>query len=184
MSITEEIVQLERLKENGSISEEEYQKAKESLFKESLISKNQSTGERLSEVNMWSKYIHFSQFCGFIIPVIGFSVPIILWQMKKSDSKIIDRHGIVVVNWIISEFAYAFSGYLLIQFFCFFMIRAADPSVFFLLAPLSVFFYMALMFALGIVSMIFSLIGGIKAGYGDVWSYPLSIKFLKKSKVT
>ena len=64
------------------------------------------------------------------------------------------------------------------------MIRAADPGVFPLLAPLSVFLYMALMFALGIVSMIFSLIGGIKAGYGDVWSYPLSIKFLKKSKVT
>ncbi len=47
MSIAEEIVQLVRLKENGSISEEEYQKAKDSLFKESLISKNQSTGERV-----------------------------------------------------------------------------------------------------------------------------------------
>ncbi len=47
MSIAEEIVKLVRLKENGSISEEEYQKAKDSLFKESLISKNQSTGERV-----------------------------------------------------------------------------------------------------------------------------------------
>jgi len=183
MSIAEKIVQLVRLKGNGSISEEEYQKAKDSLFNESLISKNQTTGERLSEVNMWSKYIHFSQFCGFIIPVIGFSVPIILWQMKKSDSKIIDRHGIVVLNWIISEFAYALSGYLLIQFFGFFTIRAADPGVL-VLAPLSVFFYMGLLFVLGIASMIFSLIGGIKAYYGDVWSYPLSIKFLKKRKVT
>jgi hypothetical protein len=47
MSIAEEIVKLVRLKENGSISGEEYQKAKDSLFKESLISKNQSTGERV-----------------------------------------------------------------------------------------------------------------------------------------
>ena len=77
MSIAEEIVQLVRLKENGSISEEEYQKAKDSLFKESLISKNQSTDERVVgvkddvSIGMGSDYLSGRAFLiGFVAGVV------------------------------------------------------------------------------------------------------------------
>jgi hypothetical protein len=36
-----------------------------------------------------------------------------------------------------------------------------------------------LLFALGLVSLIFPIVGGIKASDGEVWPYPLSIKFFK-----
>jgi uncharacterized protein len=34
-----------------------------------------------------------------------------------------------------------------------------------------------LLFALAVVSIVFPIIGGIKAKNGEVWSYPLSVKF-------
>jgi uncharacterized Tic20 family protein len=36
-----------------------------------------------------------------------------------------------------------------------------------------------LLAALGLVSLIFPIIGGVKASEGEVWPYPLSIKFFK-----
>ena len=36
-----------------------------------------------------------------------------------------------------------------------------------------------LLFALGIIGVVFPVIGGIKASNGEAWTYPLSIKFMK-----
>jgi uncharacterized Tic20 family protein len=33
--------------------------------------------------------------------------------------------------------------------------------------------------AVGIMSVVFPIIGGIKANNGELWEYPLTIKFLK-----
>ena len=160
MSIAEEIEKLNNLKQSGAISEDEYQKAKESL-----LGRSQSAGERLgkavggisSDVNMWSMFIHLSQFCGYLIPLAGMITPIILWQIKKNDSEVIDKHGRIVVNWIITELIYGIVFGLL----CFIIIG------------------IPLLFALGVLSIVFPIIGGIKAKNGEVWPYPLSIKFFR-----
>ena len=110
MSLSEEIEKLHNLKEKGVISEEDYQEAKDSLLR-----KSRSVGERLStavddvssDANLWSMFIHLSQFCGYAAPLAGMIVPVVLWQIKKDDSEVIDRHGRIVVNWIISELIYA-----------------------------------------------------------------------------
>ena len=160
MSIAEEIQKLNDLKQSGAISEDEYQQAKQSLLRQ-----HQTAGEKLgkaggdisSDVNMWSMFIHLSQFCGYVIPLAGLIVPIVLWQIKKSDSEIIDKHGRIVVNWIITEFIYGIVFALL----CLIIIG------------------IPLLFALVVVGIVFPIIGGIKANNGEVWPYPLSIKFFR-----
>jgi uncharacterized Tic20 family protein len=160
MGIAEEIEKLNNLKQSGAISDDEYQEAKTSLLK-----KNQSAGEKLdravgqvsSDVNMWSMFIHLSQFCGYIIPLAGLIVPIILWQIKKTESEIIDKHGKIVVNWIISELIYAIICVILIF----------------------VIIGIPLLVVLGILGIVFPIIGGIKANNGEIWPYPLSIKFFR-----
>jgi uncharacterized Tic20 family protein len=160
MGIAEEIEKLNNLKESGAISDDEYQKAKTSL-----LEKNESAGQTLgravgqvsSDVNMWSMFIHLSQFCGYLIPLAGLIVPIVLWQVKKGESEIIDKHGRIVVNWIITELIYGFVFLLL----CFVIIG------------------IPLLIALGILSVVFPIIGGIKANNGEIWPYPLSIKFFR-----
>lgn len=160
MGIAEEIEKLNNLKQSGAISDDEYQKAKASL-----LQKNQSAGEKFnravgqisSDVNTWSMFIHLSQFCGYLIPLAGLIVPIVLWQLKKSESEIIDKHGRIVVNWIITELIYGIVFALL----CLIIIG------------------IPLLIALGILSIVFPIIGGIKANNGEIWPYPLSIKFFR-----
>lgn len=160
MSIAEEIEKLNNLRQSGALSEEEYQRAKESLLR-----KSQSAGERFgravndisSDVNMWGMFIHLSQFCGYIVPLAGLIVPIILWQIKKDESEIIDKHGRIVVNWIITEFI------LGLVFALLFLILIGIP----------------LLLALAVVGIVFPIIGAVKANNGEVWPYPLSIRFFR-----
>ena len=64
-------------------------------------------------------------------------------------------HGRIVVNWIITEFLLA----VLFGILCF------------------IFIGIPLLMALGLVGIIFPIIGGIKANNGEIWNYPCSIKF-------
>jgi uncharacterized Tic20 family protein len=101
--------------------------------------------------------IHFSQFAGFLIPFASLIVPVILWQLKRVGMPELDPHGRAVTNWVLSLIVYG----LLCLVLLFGLIGI----------PL------ALM--LGVLALIFPVIGGIKAGSGEVWTYPLSIPFLK-----
>lgn len=160
MSIAEEIAKLHDMKQSGALSDQEYEDAKAAL-----LAHNRPSGQKLklaldgmsSDTNMWGMFIHLSQFCGYLIPLAGLIVPIVLWQIKKNDSDIIDRHGRIVVNWIITEFV------LGIVFGLLCLVWIGIPFL----------------IALIVVGIIFPVIGGIKANNGEVWKYPCSIGFFK-----
>jgi uncharacterized Tic20 family protein len=105
----------------------------------------------------WAMLLHFSILAGFILPILGLVIPVIIWQMKKTDLPEIDAHGKVVVNWIISLVIY-WIVCLLLAF---------------------MFIGVPLLFVLAALCVIFPIVGGIKANNGEVWKYPLSIQFLK-----
>lgn len=158
MDISDEIRKLSELKDNGLLSEEEYQKAKENL-----LNSYRPLGHGLSsglskfagDVNMWCLMIHLSQFCGYVVPFLGMIVPIVLWQVKKNEDPLIDQHGRIVVNWIITEVILA--------------------VVFALLSVVLIGY--PLLIALVIVGIVFPIVGGIKASQREVWPYPGSLKF-------
>lgn len=158
MGIADEIEKLNKLRQDGAISEDEYNKAKESVLSQDRSQQgqlNQILSKSGTDVNVWSMYIHLSQFCGYVAPVAGFVVPIILWQIKKNESEIIDKHGKIVLNWILSEFILILAGVLL----CIVIIG------------------IPILIAVGIMGFVFPIIGGIKANSGEIWPYPLSINF-------
>jgi len=158
MSVADEIEKLNNLRQNGAITDEEYQKAKNSLLRQ-----HETMGEKLSNAagnissdeNIWSMFIHLSLLCGFIFPFFGLIVPVILWQVKKNESQVIDKHGRIVVNWIITEII------LSIMFGILCLLLVGIP----------------LLAALIVLGIVFPIIGGIKANNGEAWSYPFSIKF-------
>ena len=107
--------------------------------------------------NQWAMLLHFSQYAGFIVPVGGFIVPILIWQLKKDDVPGLDQHSKNVTNWLISFVIYqAISGLL----------------TFILIGFVGVI-------ALFLMALIFPVIGGIKANAGETWKYPTAIGFLK-----
>lgn len=114
-------------------------------------------GLQTSEQKQMGMFLHLSQLLNLILPPAGIIVPIVLWQMKKEETPALDAHGKMVVNWLISSLIYfAVSGVL-----CIILIG-----------------FLGLL-ALGIMSIVFPIIGGIKANNGELWEYPLTIKFLK-----
>lgn len=107
------------------------------------------------QVRQWAMFLHLSLLLGYAVPVAGLVAPIIIWQIKKDEMPEIDEHGRIVVNWLISSFIYFFVSALLV------MVIIGIP----------------LLGLLGILTIVFPVIGGIKANQGEVWPYPMSIKF-------
>ena len=103
-------------------------------------------------------FLHLSQLLGLILPFVGGIIaPILIWQLKKDEMPALDAHGKMVVNWIISSLIYwVVSGILAVVLIGFLG-----------------------MIALFIMGIVFPIIGGIKANNGELFEYPLTIKFLK-----
>ena len=156
MSIADEIEKLNKLRTDGAISETEYQRAKDALLAQPRPTVTTVTIAPISP-NQWAMFIHLSQLLGLLVPVAGLVVPIVLWQIKKDESEIINQHGKIVTNWIITAvIAGAVSGLL-----CFVIIG------------------IPLVIALVILCIVFPILGGLKANEGQLWKYPMSIEFIK-----
>ena len=109
------------------------------------------------ETRQWAFFLHLSVLAGFVVPIAGFVAPIVIWQLKKDDLPGIDAHGKNVVNWLISKLIYVV------------------VSVVLLLAVIG-FVLLPVVLVLGIV---FPIMGAVKANNGEVWKYPLAIRFLQ-----
>lgn len=116
-------------------------------------------------------FLHLSQLLNVLIPPVGAIVPVVLWQMKKDEMPALDAHGKMVTNWIISSFIYAL--------ICGVIIAIGIPLMLVVVGFLFVIIGGLALTALGIAGVVFSIVGGIKANNGELWEYPLTIKFLK-----
>jgi uncharacterized Tic20 family protein len=154
MNISDELERLQKMKESGALSGEEYEKAKNSLLEETQP-QGETAAKITSDTNMWAMLIHLTQFCGYIIPLAGLIVPIVLWQIKKDEFPGIDKHGRIVANWVFTA---------IILSIIFFVLIFAIIGI-------------PLLIALGIVGIIYPIIGAVKASNGETWPYPCSIKF-------
>jgi len=110
-----------------------------------------------SETRNWALALHLSLLSGLVVPLAGLIVPVVIYVLKKDSLPGLVPHGHVVFNWIISALIYAIVSLVLVV----------------------VGIGVLLLAALAILSIIFPIIGGVKATEGEVWSYPLSIRIFK-----
>ena len=106
------------------------------------------------DARQWAMFLHLSVLAGTIVPVAGWVAPIVIWQIKKDELPEIDEHGRIVVNWMISAAIYFAVSFLLI------FVIVGFPLV----------------AVLTIISVVFPVIGGIKASKGEIWPYPMSLR--------
>ena len=102
-------------------------------------------------------FLHLSRLLDAFVFPIGAVVTVVLWQTQKDKMPALDAHGKMVTNWLISSLIYGVASIVL---------------MFVLIGFLTGF-------ALWIMMIVFPIIGGIKANNGELWEYPLTIKFLK-----
>lgn len=91
----------------------------------------------------------------------GFLGPLIVWLVKKDASPFLDQTGRRCLNFQFSLLIYGLACFLM-----FFTI---------ILIPIAFLGFLAI----GVVNLVFSIIGAIRASEGKVYAYPLSIRFLK-----
>ncbi len=115
---------------------------------------NQGSNSLNANPNTWAMILHLSMLLG-PTTLIGYVAPIVIWQIKKNTMPEIDAHGRAAANWIISSLIY---GAVCVVLF-FFLIGF----------PLAIL--------LAVLGIVFPIIAGIKASDGEVWNYPLSIRF-------
>ena len=92
MSMADEIEKLNQLRLSGAITEEEYQTSKSALLNGQQVADkkpNQVVVSTQMDEKTWAILLHLSQFCGFLIPLAGLVVPIVLWQVKKNESQLV-----------------------------------------------------------------------------------------------
>lgn len=105
----------------------------------------------------WAVACHLSGFAGFLFPFGNILVPLLLWAFKRTESPYIDFHGKEAINFQISVSIY----YLI-------CIILSVIIIGLLLMPL--------LAAFQIIAMI---IAAISASHGNLFRYPLSLRFLK-----
>ncbi len=157
MSVAEEITRLTQLRDQGTITDEEFRTAKAKALAGSPEAATKPGPFSMSNpsANQMAMFLHFSQYLGFIIPLFGFAAPIVFWQLKKDEIPELDVHGRIVTNWLLSSaIYYAICGLLTIILIGF-----------------------VGLVVLGALSLIYPIIGGIKANDGEPWDYPGSIRF-------
>lgn len=109
------------------------------------------------EAKQTGLFLHLSQLLGIFVPFAGIVVPIVIWQTQKDKYPALDAHGKMLANWFLSNLIYGLVSLILT----------------FVLIGLVGFL------ALAVMSIVFPIIGAVKANNGELWEYPLTIKFLK-----
>jgi uncharacterized protein len=105
----------------------------------------------------WDVLWHVSAAAGFMIPLGNIIGPLIVWLVKKHEMPSVDLHGKESLNFQISVFLYALVSAILIF-----------VLVGFILLPIVV-----------IGAIVLVVIAAIKAGNGEFYRYPFTIRFIK-----
>ena len=174
MPLSDELERLHTLFQQGVINEAEFLEAKAAVIRneEHFLSDEIPLSSDLpdddayaasplaadgttptADEKTWGVLIHVSQFAGYVLPLGGFVVPLVLWLVKRGDSETIDEHGRVVVNWMLTQLL---------------MLAVAIPLC-------AVVVGIPLLIAIILCGIVFAIVGSIRASEGIVWRYPFSL---------
>ena len=104
-----------------------------------------------NEELLWAMFCHLSTvFAGFIGPLV-------IWLIKRDESYYIDYHGKEALNFQISVFIYA--------------VICGVLAIVLIGIPLAI--------ALGIFSLVVTIMATIKAYNGEYYHYPLNLRLIK-----
>ena len=109
------------------------------------------------EERNWGVFTHLASLSGFIIPLGTVLGPLIVWLVKKGESSFVDQNGREALNFNISMLLYGIISSILI------------------LVAIGIL----LLFAVGIVWLVFTIIAAVRTNEGQVYRYPLTIRFIK-----
>lgn len=166
MTIADELQKLQQLHQSGALNDAEFAAAKAEVLGRQAAEPPVNAAPPVfggapldvkQQTRQWALFLHLSVLVGFVLPIAGVVVPILIWQLKKAELPELDVHGKNAVNWMISTLIYAVVGVILT------LVIIGGP----------------LLIVLGVLGVVFPIIAAIKANNGEVWQYPFTIQVLK-----
>ena len=162
MNIAAEIRQLEELRSTGTLTEDEFQQAKQQVLAGEGHYEHGGPyppdySPRICGVDerTWCTLLHLSPLLMYA-GGIGLVVPIVMWAIGKDESELARSHGARMMNWLISSVIYVVISVIL----CIFIIG------------------IPMLVMMGVLSVLFPVIAAIKSTRNELWSYPMAIRFL------
>ncbi|HEY2837797.1 MAG TPA: DUF4870 domain-containing protein [Pirellulales bacterium] len=114
-------------------------------------------GMSQSDERMWAMCCHLASLAKYTaIPLANILGPLLIWQIKKDQSPLVDDQGKEAVNFQISVTLYVLVGLL-----------SLCVGIGFIVLPV-----------LGIFDFVFTIIAAVKANQGEMYRYPLTIRFV------
>ena len=110
-----------------------------------------------SDARLWAMLAHLSALPGSFFVIGSIVAPLAIWQIQKDKSAFVDYHGKEAVNFQITMALAAALSFLL----------------------MFVLIGLVLIWVVGIIWLVFSIIAGIKANNGEYYRYPLTVRFIK-----
>jgi uncharacterized protein len=105
----------------------------------------------------WGMICHLASLAGYIIPFGNVIGPLVAWQIKKDNSEFVDYHGKESLNFQITVTL---------------AIVASIPLVLVLIGIL-------MLIVIPIAALVLVIIASVKAGNGELYRYPLTIRLIK-----
>ena len=112
-----------------------------------------------------STLCHLSAFASFIVPLGNIIGPLVIWLLRKDHLSAVDKHGKAALNFNISITLYGLIGVVI-----------SLPLIFILIGIPLLFAVIAGLFIWWLVATVMA---AVKAGNGEFWDYPLTIRFLR-----
>ncbi|GAB3576370.1 DUF4870 domain-containing protein [Spirosoma luteolum] len=109
------------------------------------------------DARLWAMLVHLSALPGTVVVIGSVLLPLIIWQIQKDRSTFVDYHGKEAVNFQIT------------------MALAAAVSLLLIIVLVGI----VLIWVVGLVWLVFTVIAAIKANNGEYYRYPLSIRFIR-----
>jgi hypothetical protein len=104
----------------------------------------------------WDILCHISALAGFVVPLGNILGPLIIWLIKRREIPSVDAHGKESLNFQISVLIYmAISAVLML-----------------------VLIGIVLMIVVGVAAIVLVVIASVKASNGELYRYPLTIRFI------
>ena len=108
--------------------------------------------------SLWGMLLHLSMIAGIVLPVVGFVLPVLIWQGKRERLSELDAHAKHAVNGMLSILLLLGAGLLLTWVYVGYL----------LVLP-------ALM-----ACVVLPIVAGVQAWQGKVWKYPFSYEFVQE----
>ena len=120
-------------------------------------------------------FAHLASFGSLIFPFGNIIGPMIVWLIKKDQSEFVDEHGKESLNF---QITYTIVLLILVGLGAGFAISSGFQGFEGGIA-ISIIFFLILIIVYALMALVFVIIAAVKASKGEMFRYPMSIRFIR-----